>query len=126
MDATCLAEPEEKEWPRVAQNWYGYRATTAMLAMRQLWIELFVDADTLRHAGKTVIIDTYFLKIAGYYIDQPGLSWLVGENDPYIPLLKQLFELDEHNFPDADCVVLFDIEFRRVGVVFKKPGPHMG
>lgn len=109
MNVICKSEPEEKDWPRVAKNWYGYRATTAMMAMRQLWIELFVDADILRQEGHTVIIDTYFLKTAGYYIDKPGMAWLIGPNDPYVLLLKQIFELDQYMFPDADCVVLFDI-----------------
>lgn len=109
MNVVCKSEPEEKDWPRVAKNWYGYRATTAMIAMRQLWIELFVDADVLRQEGHTVIIDTYFLKTAGYYIDKPGMAWLIGQDDPYVLLLKQIFELDQHMFPDADCVVLFDV-----------------
>lgn len=122
MNAICKSEPEEKDWPRVAKNWYGYRATTAMLAMRQLWIELFVDADKLRQDGDTVIIDTYFLKIAGYYIDKPGLEWLVGPNDPYVPLLKQMFELDEHMFADADCVVLFDMSLEDWKLFLKSRG----
>lgn len=109
MNVICKSEPEEKDWPRVAKNWHGYRATTAMIAMRQLWIELFVDADVLSQEGHTVIIDTYFLKTSAYYIDKPGMAWLVGNNDPYVAVLKQLFELDQQMFPDADVVVLFDV-----------------
>jgi deoxyadenosine/deoxycytidine kinase len=108
INAECLAEPEESEWPLVVRKWYEYYASTAMLAMRQFWIPLYVDANKLRNAGKTVCIDTYFLKTVGYYIDKPGMEWLVPANDPYLPLLRQMYELDEDNLPDADCVVLFD------------------
>lgn len=109
INAACLCEPEESEWPIVARNWHEYYASTAMLAMRQLWIPLYIDADTMRKMGNTVLIDTYFLKIVGYYIDKPGMEWLVPIDDPYLPLLKQIYTLDEAQFPDADCVVLFDI-----------------
>lgn len=122
MGAICKSEPEEEAWPRVAKNWYRYRATTAMMAMRQLWIELYVDADALRKQDNTVIIDTYFLKTTSYYIDKPGMAWLVGENDPYIALLKQLCELDEYMFPDADCVVLFDMSIEDWKLFLKSRG----
>lgn len=122
MNAVCKSEPEEKDWPTIAKNWYGYRATTAMIAMRQLWVELFVDADKSRSDGQTVILDTYFLKTAGYYIDKPGMAWLVGQNDPYISLLKQLFELDEYMFPDADLVVLFDMSLEDWKLFLKSRG----
>lgn len=122
MNVIYLGETEEKEWPHIAKHWYKYRATTAMMAMRQLWIPLFVDADILRAEGKTVILDTYFLKTSAYYIDKPGMAWLVGENDPYIPLLKQLFELDQSQFPDADCVVLFDMTLEDWKLFLKSRG----
>lgn len=122
MNAICKSEPEEDAWPTVAKNWYAYRATTAMMAMRQLWIELFVDADKLRQDGNMVIIDTYFLKTAGYYIDKSGMAWLVGQDDPYIALLKQLFELDEYMFPDANCVVLFDMSIEDWKLFLKSRG----
>ncbi len=112
IDAECLCEPEESEWPVVARRWYDYHATTAMLARRQFWIPLFVNAGALRADGKTVLIDTYFLKIAGYYIDKPGMEWLVPVDDPYLSLLKQIHILDETQFCDADCVVLFDISLQ--------------
>lgn len=109
ISAIALCEPEESQWPLVARKWYEYRATTAMLAMRQLWIPLYVEADKLRTLGKNIVIDTYFLKTTGYYIDKPGMEWLVPTNDPYLSLLRQIFVKDQNCFPDADCVVLFDV-----------------
>lgn len=108
INAECLCEPEESEWPLVARKWHDYYASTAMLAMRQFWIPLYIDAQKMRNAGNTVLIDTYFLKTVGYYIDKPGMEWLVPADDPYLPLLKQMYQIDEAQFPDADCVVLFD------------------
>lgn len=112
INAECLCEPEESEWPIVARKWHEYYASTAMLAMRQFWIPLYIDADKMRDVGNTVLIDTYFLKIVGDYIDKPGMEWLVPADDPYLSVLKQIYEIDETLFPDADCVILFNIRLQ--------------
>lgn len=112
INAECLCEPEESEWPIVARKWHDYYASTAMLAMRQFWIPLYMDADKMRNSDSIVLIDTYFLKIVGYYIDKPGMEWLVPADDPYLSVLKQIYAIDEVQFPDADCVVLFDISLQ--------------
>lgn len=111
INAHGFFEPEEAQWPLVAQQWGKYYASTSMLAMRQLWIPLYMDAHALRMQGKTSLIDTYFLKIDGYYIDKPGMEWLVPPTDPYMKPLKEIYALDEQHIPDVDCVVLFDIDF---------------
>jgi hypothetical protein len=98
-------------WSLVAQKWNEYSPSAALLAMRNIWIPMFIDADKLRTQGTSSIIDTYFLKIDGYYIGKPDMDWLVPSDDPYIDPLKQIFLIDQMHFPDVDCVILFDISF---------------
>lgn len=111
VQAQVFIEPEEMRWSLVAQKWNEYSPSAALLAMRNIWIPMFIDADKLRKQGTSSIIDTYFLKIDGYYIGKPHMDWLVPSNDPYIDPLKQIFLIDQTHFPDADCVILFDISF---------------
>lgn len=111
VQAQCFIEPEEMRWSLVAQKWNEYSPSAALLAMRNIWIPMFIDADKLRKQGTSSVIDTYFLKIDGYYIGKPDMDWLVPSDDPYIDPLKQIFLIDQMHFPDADCVILFDISF---------------
>lgn len=111
VQAQCFIEPEEMRWSLVAQKWNEYSPSAALLAMRNIWIPMFIDADKLRTQGKCSIIDTYFLKIDGYYLGKPDMDWLVPLSDPYINPLKEIFLTDQTHFPDVDCVILFDISF---------------
>lgn len=111
VQAHVFIEPEEMRWSLVSQKWNKYSQSAALLAMRNIWIPMFIDADRLRKQGTSSILDTYFLKLDGYYIGKPGMEWLVPANDPYIQPLKQIFSIDETYLPDVDYVVLFDISF---------------
>lgn len=122
INAICLAEPEEAQWPQVIIQREVYGASAALFALRQLWLPLFIDAAALRKAGNLVCIDTYFLKITGYYLDKPGMEWLMPAHDLYLPLLKQLFLLDQKHVPDVDCVVLFDVSFDEWKLFLKARG----
>ncbi len=107
--ATAVIEPEEDQFHILIQKRDIYGYSSGMLAFRQMWLEMFMNAHQLKIAGDTVILDGYFFKIYGYYLGKPGLEWLLAPNDPYLPLLKELNVLDEQYIPDADCVILFDI-----------------
>ena len=105
----CLCEPEEPQWPLTIKRLYG--SANGMFALRELWLNLYLEADMQRKQGKLVCIDTYFLKTIGYYLDKPGMEWLVNPHDPYMPFLKEVFLLDQQYIPDVDCVIHFDIDF---------------
>src|SRR5581483_2191047 len=109
INACAVCEPEACAWPAVVTEREKYGAATAMLAFRQLWAQQYIDADYLRQADKVVFVDTYFFKIYGYYLDKPGMEWLVPSQDSYMSFLLQLNYLDQQHFPNADCVVLFDV-----------------
>src|SRR5438105_4288316 len=96
LSAQCVVEPEESEWPAIIKNRDLYGHATAMLAFRQLWAQQFVDAHTLSQTHNLVFIDTYFFKINGYYLNKPGMAWLVPCDDPYMSLLIKLNELDQN------------------------------
>lgn len=79
-----------------------------MLTLRQVWASMFLQAE--QQASITpVILDTYFFKIFGHYLTKPGMEWLVKPHDPYLPLLQHLNQLDQEHFPDAECVILFEM-----------------
>ena len=111
INAQAFIEPEEREWPLVVRKRDTYGAATALLALRQGWITQYVQADQARSQGQLALIDTYYFKTTSYYLDKPGMDWLMPTNDPYCPLIKNMFALDRTEYPDADRVVLFDIAF---------------
>jgi deoxyadenosine/deoxycytidine kinase len=104
-----ISEPEESEWPALIVQRALYGPATALLAFRQIWAKMYVDANVLAQET-SILIDTYFFKIFGYYLNKPGMEWLLPPTDPYLPLLLQINHLDQTFFPDAQCVVLFDID----------------
>ncbi len=109
INASCVEEPEECNWTEIILKRDFYGASTAMLEFRQMWAKMYLDAADLAK-DKIVFIDTYFFKIFGYYLNKPGMEWLVPLNDPYLDILLQINKLDQNVFPDADCVVLLDID----------------
>lgn len=109
IKAEYVGEPEENEWPEIIIRRDFYGPALAMLEFRQMWAKIYLDAKHLAQE-KIVFVDTYFFKIFGYYLNKPGMEWLVPPQDPYLPILLQINQLDESIFPDADYVVLFDIE----------------
>lgn len=106
INASCISEPEENQWPEIARDTCAYGAAQALLAFRQIWAKMFLDA---QHAAikKTVVLDTYFFKIFGYYLQKPGMQFLLPGDDPYMQVLLQLNQLDRSIMPDAHVVVLF-------------------
>ncbi len=124
FDVECVLEPEEAQWPASVRDREIYGAAIGLCGFRQMWIEQLINADLLRKQNKTVLIDGYFLKIFGYYLGQPGMEWLMSPQDPYLPLLKELNQLDCANLPDVDCVVLFDISLEDWKLFLTARGRH--
>lgn len=120
--AECVSEPEEINWPEITKDRKKYGHSTALLEFRQIWAKQFIDANLLDKEGKLVFLDTYFFKISAYYLDKPGMGWLIPPKDPYLPILKELFILDLKHFPDANCVILLDISFENWKLFLKARG----
>lgn len=122
FNADYLCEPEEVDWPLALKKRGTYGAGQALLSLRHLWIEQFLQADKKRCEGKFVFIDTYFLKIVPYYLSLPGMEWLVPSNDPYFSVLKELFEIDQHIIPDVNGVILLDVDYEDWHLFLKSRG----
>jgi len=111
VNAFCISEPEENAWPVSLRHREQYGPSTGLLALRNIWAQQYIDADALRKEGKTVFLDSYFFKINSYYLDKPGMEWLIPGDDPYLSTLVKISQLDLIYFPDVDCVILLDISF---------------
>lgn len=109
LNITCVSEPEVGAWPDIARNQAKYGPALALFSFRQLWAAKYIDADLIRKAGELVLLDTYFFKINGDYLGQPGMDWLLPASDPYLPIFKELTQLDQKYFPDADIVILLEV-----------------
>lgn len=109
LNAACILEPEEVAWPAIIKQREIYGYATALFAFRQIWAAQFIDAHERSKQSNLVFLDTYFFKIFGLYMDKPGMEWLIDPLDPYLSLLKELNALDRRYFPDADCVILFEV-----------------
>ncbi len=110
---TChiLIEPEESEWPDAItkRDLFGY--ITMWMGFRQIWLPLQFEAQTLKKNNKIVFLDSYFIKIIGYELEQPGMGWLFPKDDPYFDAYRQICQLDIQYLPDPDCIVLFDASY---------------
>lgn len=109
LNITCVSEPEVDAWPDIARNQAKYGPALALFSFRQLWAAKYIDADLIRQSGKLVLLDTYFFKINGDYLGQPGMDWLLPASDPYLPVFKELTQLDQKYFPDANIVILLEV-----------------
>ncbi len=110
-DCEYLVEPEEKDWPPILKNTDLYGHFTRWIGFRQLWLPQHYEAQRLKKENKTVFLDSFFIKILGYELDEPGMEWLFPQDDPYYPAFYEICNLDIHHLPDPDCIVLFDIPF---------------
>ncbi len=107
----CLIEPEESEWPDVIKERESFGDFTMWMGFRELWLPLQFEAQNLKKQKQTVFLDSYFIKIIGYELDEIGMEWLFPKEDPYYPSFYQICQLDIKHLPDPDCIVLFDISY---------------
>lgn len=108
-----LVEPEEPDWPDVIRNRDVFGSFTMWMGLRQLWIPLQFQAQTLKELNQTVFLDSYFIKLIGYELDEAGMDWLFSKDDPYYSVYYQLCQLDIQHLPDPDCIVLFDVPYHQ-------------
>ncbi|OPZ21563.1 MAG: hypothetical protein BWZ03_00785 [bacterium ADurb.BinA186] len=108
--AKIFLEPEEKEWPELVKRSNFYGEFAAMTSLRNLRVKNLYDAKRARDEGDTAIVDSYYDKITSYYIDKPGMEWLISPKDPYFEAAQILTNVDTQHLPDADCMIFLDID----------------
>lgn len=105
----CLTEPEEDLWPEACKNLYGH--FSMWMAFRHLWLPQQFQAQKLKREKEIVFLDTYFIKIIGYELEDPSMSWLYPHDDAYFNVFKEICRLDLQSLPDPDCIVYFDVTY---------------
>lgn len=104
-----LNEPEESDWPEVITKSREFGYFSMWMGFRQLWLPHLYEAQKLKNQNQLVILDSYFVKIIGYELLEPGMEWLFPKDDPYFQIYKQICHLDVDQLPDPDYIILFDV-----------------
>lgn len=103
-------EPEEEAWSEAIKEREHFDYFTALMSFRSMRIPMLYRAHQIKMKGGIALVDTYYDKILHYYIGKKGTEWLIDPNDPYFKAAKTIARLDLENLPDADVIVLFEIE----------------
>lgn len=109
-NAKLYLEPEEKEWPELVKRSNFYGEFAAMTSLRNLRVKNLYDAKHSRDEGYVAIVDSYYDKITSYYIDKPGMEWLISPKDPYFEAARIVTDTDTKYLPNADCMIFLDID----------------
>jgi deoxyadenosine/deoxycytidine kinase len=107
----CLTEPEGIDWPDVVKKRDLYGDFSMWMGFRQLWLPQQYEAQRLKKEGLTVFLDSLFIKILGYELDEPGTDWIFQKDDPYYTTFERVCKLDIQHLPDPDYIVLFDVPY---------------
>ncbi len=107
-----FVEPEESELPDFLKQLEHCDQFTILMAFRCLRMPNFIKAEKLRKKGELVLLDSYFDKIMYSYIGKKEFNWLMSAEHPYFPAVKAIKELDKDTIPDADVIVLFEIDYK--------------
>ena len=102
-------EPEEEKWADATKDWETFGGFSMLMWFRSIRIPMLIEAQRLSENGEKVLIDTYFDKLLHYYIDKNCMSWLLSPSDRYLPVMKQIAEIDKDILPDADILVFFEV-----------------
>lgn len=106
-----FSEPEEKDWPVAVQNSQDVGMFTTLMWFRSVRVPMLIQAEKLAQLGEGVIVDSYYDKLMYYYLDKPGMEWLINKHDPYFQVLKEVACIDSRELPNASCLVVFEIEY---------------
>lgn len=106
----CFNEPEEDKWPQIIAHREQYGFFNSVHAFRMLRLPGLLDAAHIARSGGTAIVDSYYDKLCGHWIGRPGTEWLLNPEDPYFPNFLETAKLDYRFLPDADVIVLIDVD----------------
>ncbi|MFS1519601.1 hypothetical protein V1503_24545 [Bacillus sp. SCS-151] len=115
-----LVEPEEDEWPLVAQNRDLYGHFTEIMWFRSIRVPLLYLAESIKEQGKGAIVDSYYNKVLYHYFEKPGMEWFIENTDPYFTSLKEITKLDYYNLPNPDVLINFEIDYEDWVSLLKK------
>ncbi len=110
VQAQVFSETEECDWPEWIRSPHPYSEFSSYVTFRALRLEALWEAKRIADSGQVAIVDSYYDKITSYYLGKPGMEWLISPSDPYYPVVEQLTALDTKNLPDADLIVLLDVD----------------
>ena len=103
-------EPEEEEWPAAVHRREESGRFTAISWFRSQRVPMLYEAQGVKRAGKPVLVDSYFDKLLGFYLEDPAMAWLIAPDDPYFGITANLADLDRRLLPDADVIACFVVE----------------
>lgn len=110
LSCKCFLEPEESVWPSIIRERDRFGYFNSIHAFRGLRIPGLYDAHEAATAGETVLVDSYYDKLCAHWIGRPGTEWLIKPDDRYFPNFQQTAWLDYKYLPEADVVVVFNVE----------------
>lgn len=108
LGAEALLEPEH--WPAAVSERDVSGAFTALTWFRSMRVPNLHSAAAIRDDGGTALVDSYYDKLCADYLDAPEMSWLLPASDPWRDIGIQVAELDWKLLPEADCVVLLEVD----------------
>lgn len=103
-------EPEEEEWSAAVLDREACGRFTAISWFRSQRVPMLFEADKTRTSGRPALVDSYFDKLLGSYLEHPAMAWLIAPDDPYFHVTSQLAKIDREFLPDADVLVFFEVE----------------
>ena len=109
LEAAVYLEPNEEHWPQAVLNRHRVGAFTALTWFRSMRVPLLVTAAGDRDAGRIAVLDSYYDKLIAGYIDDPAMQWLIGPDDPYFEVAKQMAILDKKLLPDVDILIFLQV-----------------
>lgn len=110
-NSRLFLEPEEREWPAFIRTKQPYGDFASFNYFRSIRVNNLWQAWSLRNEGKLTLVDSYYEKITSFYIDKPGMEWLISPQDPFYDITKKITQLDSDLLPNADCVVHIKVAF---------------
>lgn len=110
LSARCFLEPEEAAWPETVTHRDQFGYFTCIHAFRSLRLPGLMRAHGVSSAGGIAIIDSYYDKLCAHWLGRADTEWLLKPEDPYFPNFQQTAWLDYRYLPDADVIVIFQVE----------------
>lgn len=108
LGATAFLEPEV--WPEAVSERHISGALTALTWFRSMRVPNLYRAAAVRDSGGIALVDSYYDKVCAGYLNTPEMSWLLPPEDPWCDIAVRLARRDRELLPQADCVVLFDVD----------------
>lgn len=108
LGVEALLEPED--WPAAVRERDVSGAFTALSWFRSMRVPNLYRAAAQRDQGLVSIVDSYYDKLCSAYLEADEMAWLLPPEDPWHRIATSLAALDWERLPNADCVVVFEVD----------------